>query len=60
LHEGGWKVKRKNSKASGAPAAKWVSAKDILNFVTPVHPGAAKYYREIGIQVPDSNIWKKK
>lgn len=44
----------------GAPAAKWVSPKDILNFVTPVHPGAAKYYREVGIQVPDSKIWKKK
>jgi TRAP transporter TAXI family solute receptor len=43
-----------------APAAKWVSPKDILNFVTPVHPGAAKYYREIGIQIPDGQIWKKK
>ena len=41
-------------------AAKWVTAKDILHMIAPVHPGAAKYYREIGIQVPDRLIWRKK
>jgi uncharacterized protein len=43
----------------GTSAAKWVKAKDIVNMIAPVHPGAAKYYREIGIQIPDKLIWKK-
>jgi len=42
-----------------APAAKWVSAKDAVHMVAPLHPGAAKYYREIGIKIPDKMIWKK-
>ncbi len=41
------------------PAAKWVSPKDIVNMVAPVHPGGVKYYREIGISIPDRLIWKK-
>jgi len=41
-------------------AAKWVNAKDIVHMIAPVHPGAVKYYREIGIQIPDPLIWKKK
>jgi TRAP transporter TAXI family solute receptor len=39
-------------------AAKWVTAKDIVNMVAPIHPGAAKYYREIGIQIPNHLIVK--
>ena len=39
-------------------AAKWVKAKDIVNMIAPIHPGAAKYYREIGIQIPDRLIKK--
>ena len=42
-----------------APAAKWVSPKDIVNMVAPIHPGGVKYYREIGINIPDRLIWKK-
>lgn len=42
-----------------SPAARTVKAADILRMVAPVHPGAARYYREIGIQVPDRAIWKK-
>jgi TRAP transporter TAXI family solute receptor len=41
-------------------AAKWVKAKDIVHMIAPVHPGAAKYYKEIGIEIPDRLIWKKK
>lgn len=41
-------------------AAKWGKPKSILDMIAPVHPGAAKYYREIGIQIPDRLIWKKK
>jgi uncharacterized protein len=44
----------------GTSAAKWVKAKDIVNMIAPVHPGAVKYYKEIGIQIPDRLIWKKK
>jgi TRAP transporter TAXI family solute receptor len=39
-------------------AAKWVTAKDIVNMVAPIHPGAAKYYKEIGIQIPNRLIVK--
>lgn len=41
------------------PAAKWVSPKDIVNMVAPIHPGGVKYYRELGINIPDRLIWKK-
>lgn len=41
-------------------AAKWVKAKDIVHMIAPIHPGAVKYYKEIGIQIPDYLIWKKK
>ncbi len=41
-------------------AAKWVTAKDMVHMIAPVHPGAAKYYREIGIAIPDHLVWKKK
>ena len=40
-------------------AAKWVKAKDIVDMIAPVHPGAARYYREIGIQIPEKLIYKK-
>jgi TRAP-type uncharacterized transport system substrate-binding protein len=42
-----------------AAPAKWVSPKDIVNMVAPIHPGGVKYYREIGINIPDRLIWKK-
>jgi len=41
------------------PAAKWVSPKEMVNMVAPIHPGAVKYYREVGIQIPDHLVWKK-
>lgn len=41
-------------------AAQWVKPEDIVNMVAPVHPGAAKYYQEKGIKIPDRLIWKKK
>jgi TRAP-type uncharacterized transport system substrate-binding protein len=41
-------------------AAKWVKSGDIVNMIAPVHPGAAQYYKEIGIQIPDGLIWKKR
>jgi TRAP transporter TAXI family solute receptor len=41
------------------PAAKGVSPKDIINMVAPIHSGGVKYYREIGINIPDRLIWKK-
>jgi TRAP transporter TAXI family solute receptor len=41
-------------------AAKWGKQKSILDMIAPVHPGAAQYYKEIGIQIPDRLIWKKK
>jgi len=43
-----------------SPAAKWVKPGDVVHAVAPIHPGAAKYYREIGVQIPDHLIWKKK
>jgi len=43
-----------------SPAAKWVKPADMLNMVGLIHPGAAKYYREIGVPIPDSLIWRKK
>ncbi len=36
-----------------------VAARDIVDMVAPIHPGAAKYYKEIGIQLPDRLIVKK-
>ena len=42
------------------PAAKWVKPQDIVNMISPIHPGAVKYYREIGIQIPDRLLWKNK
>jgi hypothetical protein len=41
------------------PAVKGVSPKDIVNMVAPIHPGGVKYYREMGINIPDRLIWKK-
>jgi len=49
-----------NEVIKGAAGAQWVKPQDILNMVAPIHPGAAKYYREIGIQIPDHLILKKK
>jgi TRAP transporter TAXI family solute receptor len=43
-----------------AKAAQWVKPENILNMVAPVHPGAAKYYEEKGIKIPERLIWKKK
>lgn len=40
--------------AASLPATKKVSAKDIVNLKTPIHPGAIKYYEEKGIKIPDS------
>jgi TRAP transporter TAXI family solute receptor len=41
-------------------AAKWVKPQEIVNMYAPIHPGAARYYKEIGIQIPDRLIYKKK
>ena len=41
------------------PAVKGVSPKDILSSVAPIHPGGLKYYREVGVNIPDRLIWKK-
>jgi len=38
---------------------KWIKPQDILNMNALIHPGAVKYYREIGVQIPDHMIWKK-
>ncbi len=35
------------------PATKLVSEEDILDMVVPIHPGAIKYYEEIGIDIPE-------
>lgn len=43
-----------------SPPTRWVKPADILEMVAQIHPGAAKYYREVGIQVPDHKIFKKK
>jgi uncharacterized protein len=40
-------------------AAKSVSPKDMVHMVAPIHPGAVKYYKEIGINIPDRLLWKK-
>ena len=44
----------------GMESLKWIKPGDILNQNAPLHPGAAKYYKEIGIQIPDQMIWRKK
>jgi TRAP transporter TAXI family solute receptor len=41
-------------------AAKWVKAQDMANMIVPIHPGAARYYKEIGVQIPDRLVWKKR
>jgi TRAP transporter TAXI family solute receptor len=43
-----------------SPPAKWVKPQDMLYMVAPIHPGAARYYREIGVNIPEKMIWKKK
>ena len=43
----------------GLAAAKWVKPADMSKMIAPIHPGAVKYYREIGIQIPEKLIWKK-
>lgn len=43
-----------NELVSSLPACAKVSAKDAINLKTPLHPGAVKYYEEIGIKVPDN------
>jgi hypothetical protein len=43
-----------------SPASKWVKPADMLAMVSPLHPGAAKYYREVGVPIPDHKVWKKK
>ena len=53
-----WEHRDEVLKAS--PASKWVKPPDMLHMVAPIHPGAAKYYREIGVQIPDHRVWKKK
>ena len=40
-------------------AAKWVKPADISKMIAPIHPGAVKYYREIGVQIPEKWILKK-
>jgi TRAP transporter TAXI family solute receptor len=51
---------RSRELVKGMESLKWVNPRDILNQNAPIHPGAAKYYREAGIQIPDQMIWKKK
>ena len=41
-------------------AAKWVKAQDMVHMIAPIHPGAARYYREIGIAIPERLVWKAK
>jgi len=43
-----------------SPASKWVKPADMLSMVSPLHPGAAKYYREVGVPIPENRVWKKK
>jgi len=43
----------------GIESLKWMKPEYILDLKAPLHPGAAKYYREIGVKVPDEMIWKK-
>lgn len=33
-----------------------INAKDIVDMIIPLHPGAVKYYREQGIKIPDKLI----
>lgn len=35
------------------PATKLESEEDILDMTAPIHPGAIKYYEEIGIEIPE-------
>lgn len=35
------------------PATKLVSEEDILDMTVPIHPGAIKYYEEIGLEIPE-------
>ena len=49
-----------NEVVKATAAAKWVKPGDMMNMIAPIHPGAVKYYREIGIQIPDRLVWKKK
>jgi len=53
-----WDHREEVLKASAA--FKWVKPADMVHMVAPIHPGAAKYYREIGVLIPDQQIWKKK
>lgn len=48
-----------NEVVEAAEAAKWARPGDIISTIALIHPGAAKYYREVGIQIPDRLIWKK-
>lgn len=47
-----------NEVIKATAAAKWVTPQDITNMYAPIHPGAAKYYKEIGIKIPDRLILK--
>ncbi len=44
----------------GMESLKWVKPRNVLDMNGPIHAGAAKYYREVGVQVPEQMIWKKK
>jgi TRAP transporter TAXI family solute receptor len=46
--------------AKGLAAIKWVKPADMAEMLAPLHPGAAKYYREVGVQIPDNLVWRKK
>lgn len=37
-------------------AGKYVVPENIINSVIPLHPGAIKYYKEIGIEIPENLI----
>ncbi len=39
--------------------AEQMSPKDVLNITVPLHPGAARYYKEIGISLPEILLPKK-
>ncbi len=43
-----------------SPPAKWVKPEDMVHMVAPIHPGAVKYYRERGVKILDSQVWRKK
>lgn len=38
------------------PSARYVMPENIVNSTIPLHPGALRYYREIGLDVPDRLI----